>query len=461
MKYSINYSMRLKNHKYLVLGCIVYVSLLFPSCLDSINTGPFLSEGSGTESDPYRISTIEQLQAIDQDKYLNKHFIQVNDIDASETENYQRGSGFKFIGDPERPFTGTYNGNGYKIKDLRLHIQRSGRDHTGIFGYVKGGVIKNVTIENSPRSPAKLQELQHAYKSADFREGNLNSNDTDVFDSRGIGGLVGFNDGGVVSNCRFIGNVGGYISHSVGGLVGINTGLIEDSYFEGRVSAGASSGLVVINNGDIVNSHAKGWLGGMSAYGLVINNMGLITQSFTDADVNGTFRATGLVGFNNGLIKKSYSLGTAQSDHISAGLVTDNNGEIINSFSLTEINARYKDWSEDLFISGGLVGQNLENGLIIHSFFGGVLSVIGGDIGNDNIGGISGINHSSITASYWDTESTGQNQGVGEGNPDGATGLTTQQMTGQAAEAHMPEFDWVNVWRTTDGYPVLRWQEGE
>jgi len=251
--------------------------ILFSSCLDSINTGPFLSGGSGTESDPYRISTIEQLQAIDQEKYLDKHFIQMNDIDASDTEEYQRGSGFKFIGDPEKPFTGTYNGNGYKITDLRLHIQRSGRDHTGIFGYVKGGVIKNVTIENTPRSPAKNQELQHAYKSADFREGNLAAKESDLLNRRGIGGLVGFNDGGVVSNCRFVGNVAGNISHSVGGLVGINTGLIEDSYFEGRVYGGASSGLVVINKGDIVNSHAKGWLEGMSAYGLVINNKGLIT----------------------------------------------------------------------------------------------------------------------------------------------------------------------------------------
>ena len=51
----------------LLLACSF---ILFTSCLDSINTGPFLSEGSGTESDPYRISTIEQLQAIDQDGNL-------------------------------------------------------------------------------------------------------------------------------------------------------------------------------------------------------------------------------------------------------------------------------------------------------------------------------------------------------------------------------------------------------
>ena len=438
----------------LLLACSF---ILFTSCLDSINTGPFLSGGSGTESDPYRISTIEQLQAIDQEKYLDKHFIQVNDIDASETENYQRGSGFKFIGDPERPFTGTYNGNGYKITDLRLHIQRSGYDHTGIFWYVKGGLIKNVTIENSPRSPAKLQELQHAYKSVDFRVGNLAAKESDFLNRRGIGGLVGFNDGGVVSNCRFIGNVGGYISHSVGGLVGINTGLIEDSYFEGKVSGGGASGFAYLNVGEIKNSGFTGSLSGMSAYGLVAVNYGEIYQSYSQVKQWGSHGSTGLVGTNEGgVIQSSFSAGEVNGNSRSAGFVLRNNGTISNSYS--RVNIEMVEPAYEVVKLGGFVYKNEEDGIIENSFSAGTIML---EYDPDGLGAVAEENLGVFSSVYWNSDKTGTHEGVNLGNSVGISNLTTTQITGSAAETHMPEFDWVNVWRTTDGYPVLRWQEGE
>ena len=103
--------------------------------------------------------------------------------------------------------------------------------------------------------------------------------------------------------------------------------------------------------------------------------------------------------------------------------------------------------------------MNMEDARINDSYAAGLITVVDG-IGTV-VGGFLGNNMGQSDATYWDTETTGQNQGVGEGNPVGAIGLITTQMTGPAAEANMPEFDWVNVWRTTDGYPVLRWQEGE
>src|SRR6056297_1049399 len=86
--------------------------------------------GSGTEEDPYQISTVEELQEIKD--YTDKHFIQINDIDASETETWNDGKGFVPIGDDVVHFTGSYNGSDYIIDGLFINTTIS---YVGLFGY--------------------------------------------------------------------------------------------------------------------------------------------------------------------------------------------------------------------------------------------------------------------------------------------------------------------------------------
>ena len=85
--------------------------------------------GSGTEAEPYEVATLEQLQLIADTLYLDKHFIQIADIDASETVDWNGGKGFEPIGRmgchgdgiSHIPFTGSYDGNGYKIENLTIN----------------------------------------------------------------------------------------------------------------------------------------------------------------------------------------------------------------------------------------------------------------------------------------------------------------------------------------------------
>ena len=443
----------------LLLACSF---ILFTSCLDSINTGPLLSRGSGTESDPYRISTIEQLQAIADPEYLDMYFIQISDIDASPSAEFQDGSGFKHIGDRETPFTGSYDGNGFVIRDLNLHIQRSSDQHTGIFGVIQNARLENITIDNS-KQLERLKEpvLQKNATVKDVFQGKTFPSQTlDLSEARGIGGLVGFNDGGSIRNCTFVGHVMVNISSGAGGLVGLNTGLIENSHFEGYISGGGANGLVSINTGKIIYSSFSGLADGLgSATGLVaLNYGGEISHSFALGNIAGNLVATGFIGRNEGgKIYASYTIGELAGSGEVAGFAYKNNGEITDSYSQVNIDAKPIQDSE-IFEVVGFVNENSTNGVISTSYISGEITV---PEGSEDIAGFAANNQGAIISSYWDTESTGQSQGVGEGNPDGATGLTTQQMTGPAAEANMPEFDWANVWRTTDGYPVLRWQEGE
>ena len=54
------------------------------------------------------------------------------------------------IGTSEKPFTGTFNGQGYTIKNLALveAEAKEGKAYIGFFGYAKDATIKDVTFEN-------------------------------------------------------------------------------------------------------------------------------------------------------------------------------------------------------------------------------------------------------------------------------------------------------------------------
>jgi hypothetical protein len=88
------------------------------------------------------ISNVEDLQAMS----ITGNYYLTNDIDASDTVNWNSGAGFVPIGTVTSEFAGTFDGCGYTISDL--YINRTTSDG-GLFGYVEGPAkIANVTLED-------------------------------------------------------------------------------------------------------------------------------------------------------------------------------------------------------------------------------------------------------------------------------------------------------------------------
>lgn len=88
----------------------------------------------------YMVETEAQLRAIGTGNYgLNKNYLQNADIDVSSAEWIP-------IGTAAAPFTGVYNGNGYKIKNLT--ITDPDIQIIGMFGVAKNAAIYNITLEN-------------------------------------------------------------------------------------------------------------------------------------------------------------------------------------------------------------------------------------------------------------------------------------------------------------------------
>ncbi len=194
------------------------------------------------------------------------------------------GEGWEPVGsEPMRPaldddFTGDFEGNDFTISNLMINREIN---QIGLFGYTgRGAEIANV--------------------------GLLNVNTTGNFV---VGGLVGHNQGSIITNSYVMGSVSG--NEAVGGLVGRNNGTIENSYATGSVSGNEVVGGLVGSNGfrvTIENSYASSSVsGGDDVGGLVGNNSGNIMNSYARGSVSSDRDVGGLVGFSEtGSITDSY-----------------------------------------------------------------------------------------------------------------------------------------------------------
>ena len=77
------------------------------------------------------IASIEDLQKIGNDEAypLDGDYVLTQDIDASETVDWNGGEGFEPIGSEDTPFTGVFDGRGHVIDGLAM--RREGRGPGG------------------------------------------------------------------------------------------------------------------------------------------------------------------------------------------------------------------------------------------------------------------------------------------------------------------------------------------
>jgi filamentous hemagglutinin family protein len=399
-------------------------------------------------------------------------------IDASATSSWNSGAGFLPIGTSSTPFNGIFNGLGHTISNLS--INRPSTNYVGLFGY--GGassVFENVGLVGGSVSGfagsysgggggpnphygagalvgVSFGQVSNAYSTASvsgnawvgglvgISQGSINnSHATGTVTGGGwiTGGLAGANYG-AISNSYSTGNVTGTTLYT-GGLVGAQqfSASISNSYATGQVSgAGPVGGLLGFNfNGASVgNSYATGRVSGTSSKigGLVGSNYGsaTIANSYATGNVSGTSEVGGLVGWN------TYG-NTGNPNHLGASAIS-------NSYATGQVNGTSQ--------AGGLVGLN-QGSSVSNSYAVGQVS------GSSQLGGLVGVNSSggTVTASFWNTVTTGQATSAG-----GGLGLTSAQMQSQAnftsataANGNVnPGWDFSGTWVMYDGEtnPLLR-----
>jgi hypothetical protein len=237
--------------------------------------------GSGTEADPYEISTLDDLKNLSENtEYWGYVFIQTADIDASGTASWNSNAGFSPIGtfitlQNNIPFTGVYKGNGKTISNL--NINRPSTEGVGLFAYTESAVIQNLGLI-----------------------------DVSIIGSELVSALVGrTGETTTISNCFSTGAIssGSYYG-MVGGLIGYHAGSssISNSYSMASITGTRTGGTRSLGGligsthvSAVTNCYSTGLVSGGAEYvgGLIGYSMATITNCFWDTETSGQTSSSG------------------------------------------------------------------------------------------------------------------------------------------------------------------------
>ena len=231
-------------------ACTVGVNTVVP-----VNGAQPVFAGDGTESSPYLISKPSELVLLSElckgtssGSFNGKFYKQSADINMD-------GLTLSCIGiTSDKAFKGVYDGGGFTIKNL-APVPGSGKA-AGLFGYLDGATVKNLKIDEYINAGTAGEEGVIAGRASNSTFSDIEINASVRFAKCACGGVVGYLNGGTISNCKFNGFIhdeeyadfqGITVVSCVGGIAGyLNNAAVTGCIFSGDVSsAGEQLGGIV------------------------------------------------------------------------------------------------------------------------------------------------------------------------------------------------------------------------
>lgn len=339
------------------------------------------------------IRNVEDLKKIEND--MSGHYYLTRDIDASETANWNGGLGFDPIGSWDNSFLGTFDGNGFKIKNLT--INRPDESYVGLFA----SLGENSKVENL--------ELKNVF----------------VHGSYNVGTIAGY---------MFLGSVDN---------LSVKGGVVR--------GGGATGGLIgqIYNGKGVFNSHTDLPVIGMDEVGGIVGRIwdGIgndVVDSSALGSVSGQYFVGGLAGFSKSAdMIRSFAEGNVEGHNMVGGLVgymVENAGIHNSYYAEGVVRGGYN--------VGGIAGYvyAYDDG-IDHTYFSGVM------LSDFEQGGFLGAYYAGALAdNYWNTTLNPGLQDFNGGDLNGITGETAAQMQKKST---YQGWDFKNTWIMKD-YPELR-----
>ncbi len=296
---------------------------------------------------------------------MNANYVLMADIDLnpgkwSENKDEEKGITYNFNGDAEqwtpigtleKPFTGTFNGNGHTISGI--YINKPEEDCKGLFGVIEDSTIENLTVSGSITGNESLggiagQANGKIMISNCLNKSNIGANYTWAF----CGGIIGGSGSNniKIECCGNEGKIEG-VGNNVGGIAGgiepNESGqiFIENCYNAGNVTGnGRVAGIIGRGVYVVINfCYNKGNINGLGPTGgiggdIVFTN---INSCYNKGDIIAPNSSGGIVGAfgyaSDGEINNSYNIGSVQGDENVGGIVAIlYRGNIKNCYYLTD-----------------------------------------------------------------------------------------------------------------------------
>lgn len=354
-----------------ILSLILSLTLVFNmagmTAFAQGKSSTLFSGGTGTETDPYLITTADDLKTlttevngtddkiVDGATYKNQFFKLVNDIDLKGTETNQWTSIGTYLNSTiNEPFSGTFDGNGKTITGLYMNINYNGSTvnmpNIGLFGYLKEATVKNLTV-----SGGSLVVSDNVWKI--------------IF----MGGIAGKAHSSIIDNCHNAGvtitSGGTKGNHDIGGIVGESCdskimNCQNHATLQMREGVWGLVGGVVGTNGDIG--------GNPNTSSTMVNcvNFGDVSIDLTKADQANTYGG-GVAGgnYDGSEIRNCANFGAVSSNgpysiagylhgNATGGVVGRNQATVVNCFNSGTVSTG----KGNLGYVGNVVGLNNDMG---------------------------------------------------------------------------------------------------
>jgi filamentous hemagglutinin family protein len=417
-------------------------------------TAFMLINSLGVQSDPTSVLSLGALSNPANSSIWSSNFALSNSINAASTASGAGWSiaGLSPIGNDTIAFTGAFNGQNYTISNLYIYQPNQSSMNVGLFGTVgastlgisnlslatvdiTGGAAATGALVGNNSSTAPITNISVSGTVTNSHADNM---------AAILGGIVGIDDSGVISNSHnssavTIANMG---ADAVGGIAGVmvtSAAVVRNTFNTGTISGGSQRGGIV-------------------GY----NQAGLITQSFNAGTIqeNGSYQTGfenvgGIVGGCNGQISLTYNegsiTGNSTSNVYAGGIMGGGNAFISDSYNLGSVT------SNTLFgFIGGIAGE--ENQTISNSYNVGAVS---GNQPFSHIGAIAGessFSNSAISNTFWDPNTVGNwngtntNNGADPANIVNLTPKTAAELQTQSTFTTAPaSWDFTNTWGIAAG----------
>lgn len=332
------------------------------------------SGGSGTVTDPWVISTVDDLQKLaetvnDGESYSGKYFIQDTDLDLMgitwEPIGYTDGGYY---------FSGHYDGKNHSISNATStgKVDEDGQATVGIFGCIIEGSVSNLHVKNvdffangeggySLAGGIAGITFDSDITNCSVENSSLKGEKTLVANNACVGGITGYSVHGIFQNCASVNNK--IISQTyAGGIVGE----IDDSISNNEGASAFTNCYVAEGNisafADDVQDYsiAGGFIGRVTEDNPTLENCYVYDTSTSIADTKASFKKTGIIVGSCYMNLPNYEAKVTTTNcyygkcTVDADFTTDGNaGTAVEKTEAEFADGTVKGFLGDAFIQGG------------------------------------------------------------------------------------------------------------
>ena len=421
--------------------------------------------GSGTTADPYQIGNADQLMWFAA-KVNGSTKKSTSNLCAKLTSDIDlTGKDWTPIGQATNTYSdyvaygGTFDGGGHMVSGLAIN---NAKTYQALFGYVKGGTIRDLTVKGSVKTSTKSS----SYAAGIVSYGNPVTiknctNEVDVTASAkgyaaGVCAYLG--TGSKMESCANKGSVSGYGDY-VGGVAGTVTG--STTTITGCFNHG-----VVINTGKPGSmNYCTGGIAGGIATGVTVERCG------NTGNITSTLKRTGgIAGSAGGTINACFNTGTITGIYGVGGIAGDSgtsDAKVTGCYNTGDVkgvspSASFKDTNAKGIggIIGGVGGTNYKASVSGCYNMGTVSNAstltditVGGIVGCSVAKTYSGTATENLmtVTNCWYLDTTAEQ---GDGYNKSASGITAKTAK-QIADGDIGD-GWI---MGSDGHPILGWQD--